>query len=445
MSSETITVTGLGKEYRIGGRQKMEQGVKETVTDLLTSPFRKAGRLLRGDATGAANLTERFWALRDVSFSVGAGEVLGIIGRNGAGKSTLLKLLSRITDPTEGRAEIRGRVGSLLEVGTGFHPELTGRENAFLNGAILGMSRREIDSKFDQIVDFAELDQFIDTPVKHYSSGMYTRLAFSVAAHLEPEILLIDEVLAVGDVSFQRKCLSKMSGVARQGRTVLFVSHNMAAVQSLCPRTLVLAGGRAIFDGPTDEAMGHYLNRRDGAATTFDLAPYRGFSLKPVLRSVTLRHPSGEPSSVFRSGEPIVLELHLVAEEPLSAPEITLGINNILGTRVFTVKPRWQKQSLPGFAGEATVRCTLHEPKLLPGQYSMKVVLDEGYGTVDVVDDAPSFEIETSDYWGSGQLPAPIAQGVVLQDASWTLEPSAPPPAPKNFPQRDPDDRRKTP
>ena len=429
MSSEpAIRVEGLGKEYRIGGRQEMERGVREVLAEILTSPLRKASRLLRGDASGAANLSERFWALRDLSFSVQPGEVLGIIGRNGAGKSTLLKLLSRITDPSEGRAEIRGRVGSLLEVGTGFHPELTGRENTYLNGAILGMGRREIDAKFDGIVEFAELDRFIDTPVKHYSSGMYTRLAFSVAAHLEPEILLIDEVLAVGDASFQRKCLNKMSGVAREGRTVLFVSHNMAAVQSLCPRTLVLAGGRCIFDGATEEAMEHYLNRPGKTGSAIDLAPYRGFHLRPVLRSVTLLDRDGRQTSTFPSGEPIVMEFELASEEPVSSPEITLGINNVLGTRVFTVKPRWQNQNLEGFRGGVRIRCTLEEPRLLPGLYSMKVVLDEHYGTVDVIDDAPAFEIESRDYWGSGQLPTPISQGVVLQNARWSLVPSEEPP-----------------
>ncbi|MEZ4715781.1 MAG: ABC transporter ATP-binding protein [Caldilineaceae bacterium] len=217
MSNIAIRVENLGKEYRIGATQARYRTIRETVMDAARAPFERAGKLLRGEATGAANLDETIWALKDVSFEVKHGEVVGIIGRNGAGKSTLLKILSRITEPTTGYVDLYGRVGSLLEVGTGFHPELTGRENIFLNGAILGMSRNDINRKFDEIVDFAEVERFIDTPVKHYSSGMYLRLAFAVAAHLEPEILLVDEVLAVGDAAFQKKCFRKMGDVAQKG------------------------------------------------------------------------------------------------------------------------------------------------------------------------------------------------------------------------------------
>ena len=227
MSDIVIRVDSLSKQYRIGGKQEGYRTLRDTLTETFVSPFRRARKLLRGHAYGAAELDEIIWALRDISFEVKRGEVVGIIGRNGAGKTTLLKILSRITEPTEGYAEIHGRVGSLLEVGTGFHPELTGRENIYLNGAILGMKKAEIERKFDEIVDFAEIEKFIDTPVKHYSSGMYVRLAFAVAAHMEPEILLVDEVLAVGDAAFQKKCLGKMGEVAEGGRTVLFVSHNM--------------------------------------------------------------------------------------------------------------------------------------------------------------------------------------------------------------------------
>jgi lipopolysaccharide transport system ATP-binding protein len=236
MSYTAIRVDNLSKQYRIGGPQKKYETLRDTLANTLATPLRRAGKLLRGQATGAAELDATIWALRDVSFKVQRGEVVGIIGRNGAGKSTLLKILSRITEPTLGVAEIRGRVGSLLEVGTGFHQELTGRENIYLNGAILGMKRHEIEHKFDEIVAFAEVEKFIDTPVKHYSSGMHLRLAFAVAAHLEPEILLVDEVLAVGDAAFQKKCLNKMEDVGQQGRTVLFVSHNMPAITRLCER-----------------------------------------------------------------------------------------------------------------------------------------------------------------------------------------------------------------
>src|SRR5881296_1724844 len=242
MSTVVIHGEGLGKRYRRG--LQVDDGLRHALEDFVRSPIASLRRKKQ----------ETFWALKDVSLEVREGEVLGLIGRNGAGKTTLLKILSRITRPTEGWAEIHGRVGSLLEVGTGFHPELTGRENTFLSGAILGMSKAEIERKFDEIVAFAELEKFIDTPVKHYSSGMYVRLAFAVAAHLEPEILLVDEVLAVGDINFQKKCLGKMGDVARAGRTVVLVSHNMAAINALCTRCIILDGGAIEFDGPTREA-----------------------------------------------------------------------------------------------------------------------------------------------------------------------------------------------
>jgi lipopolysaccharide transport system ATP-binding protein len=256
MSGPIIKVLGLGKRYRLG-RVQGYRTLRESLTGWLSRPLRRR-------ATGPA--PEEFWALRDVSFEVQPGEVLGIIGRNGAGKSTLLKVLSRITSPTEGFAELSGRVASLLEVGTGFHPELTGRENIFLNGAILGMSSAEIRRKFDEIVAFSEVEKFLDTPVKHYSSGMYTRLAFAVAAHLEPEILIVDEVLAVGDAQFQKKCMGKMGDVAREGRTVLFVSHNMPALANLCSRAILLTRGRVAADGPAQQIVNQYISSGQDAS-----------------------------------------------------------------------------------------------------------------------------------------------------------------------------------
>jgi lipopolysaccharide transport system ATP-binding protein len=266
MSNIAIRVQGIGKQYRIGGRQDQYRSLRDSIMDALVAPFRRAGKLLRGQATGAAELDETFWALKDISFEVAEGEVVGLIGLNGAGKSTLLKILARITEPTNGYAEIRGRVGSLLEVGTGFHPELTGRENVYLNSNILGMCKAEIDSKFDEIVAFSEVEKFIDTPVKHYSSGMYTRLAFAVAAHLETEILLVDEVLAVGDVAFQKKCLGKMGEVSQQGRTVLFVSHNMFSIQTLCTRGILLKDGHIAMIGDINPVIHKYLEA-DGDQT----------------------------------------------------------------------------------------------------------------------------------------------------------------------------------
>ena len=262
MSDIAIRVENLGKQYRIGAKQERYNRFTETVMDTLTAPVRRLASVVRrpsSDVHGPSSFPDLIWALNDVSFEVQRGEVVGIIGRNGAGKSTLLKILSRITEPTTGRVELHGRVSSLLEVGTGFHPELTGRENVYLNGAILGMRREEIEKKFDEIVTFSGVEQFLDTPVKRYSSGMQVRLAFAVAAHLEPEILLIDEVLAVGDAAFQQKCLGKMSEVAGQGRTVLFVSHNMGAVDGLCARGIWLEAGGLAFDGPARDAIERYL------------------------------------------------------------------------------------------------------------------------------------------------------------------------------------------
>jgi len=265
MSDVAVRVEGLTKEYHIGGLQTNTDSLREEIIKVVSAPARRLGKLLKGQATGAAELDESFLALDGVSFEVKRGELVGIIGRNGAGKSTLLKILSRITEPTRGGGIINGRVGSLLEVGTGFHPELTGRENVFLNGAILGMSRAEVTRKFDEIVAFAEVEKFIDTPTKHYSSGMTMRLAFAVAAHLDPEVMIVDEVLAVGDANFQKKCLNKMEDIGGEGRTVLFVSHNMPAVTRMCERCILLQSGRLIADGSAQEIVGKYLT--DGLGT----------------------------------------------------------------------------------------------------------------------------------------------------------------------------------
>lgn len=261
MSNLALHIENLGKMYRIGDRQERYRTFRGAISDAATAPLRKTRALLYGQAYGAANLKKEIWALKEVSFEVQRGEVVGIIGRNGAGKSTLLKILSRITEPTTGYAAVYGRVGALLEVGTGFHHELTGRENIYLNGAILGMRRQEIDRKFDEIVDFAGVEKFIDTPVKHFSSGMGLRLGFAVAAHLEPEILVVDEVLAVGDAEFQKKCLGKMSEVAGEGRTVLFVSHNMAAIRSLCSKAFLLEAGRLTYAGEVGLVLQKYHTR----------------------------------------------------------------------------------------------------------------------------------------------------------------------------------------
>lgn len=353
-TNTAVYVNQLGKQYFIGRKQEKYKTLRDTLAETFTSPFRRAGKLLRGQATGAAELDELIWALKDVSFEVQHGEVVGIIGQNGAGKSTLLKILTRVTEPTEGYAEIHGRVGSLLEVGTGFHPELTGRENIFLNGAILGMKRVEIDRKFDEIVAFSEVERFIDTPVKHYSSGMYLRLAFAVAAHLEPEILLVDEVLAVGDVRFQRKCLAKMHDVGSQGRTVLFVSHNMPAITRLCERVILLDKGKIVEDGPASQVVSAYLYLNTGLGTT-GAREWTDPSTAPGgevarLRAVRVRTHDDHITDAVDIRDPIKVEMEF---EVLKGGHVLLphySFFNEEGTEVFPsldLDPEWRQRPRP--------------------------------------------------------------------------------------------------
>lgn len=311
MSNIAIRCESLGKQYRIGERERYK-ALRDTLTDVMYAPARRLRSIFKSGANKplAGPDDNTFWALKDVSFEVRHGEVTGIIGRNGAGKSTLLKILSRITKPTEGQVQIRGRVGSLLEVGTGFHPELTGRENIFLNGAILGMKRAEIVRKFDEIVAFAEIENFIDTPVKRYSSGMYIRLAFAVAAYMEPEILLVDEVLAVGDAAFQKKCLGKMSDVAKEGRTVLFVSHNMAAVTRLCQRGIILDSGKLQLDAGIFEATSKYLQSDLGTSAERRWDDYKTAPGDEVARLKSVRVISeGEVTDTVDIRKPVILEM----------------------------------------------------------------------------------------------------------------------------------------
>jgi lipopolysaccharide transport system ATP-binding protein len=339
-----IRVTGVGKRYRLGERRARYKALRDVLAGAAAAPV----RLLRRIAGGATPESERetIWALQDVSCEIAHGEVVGIIGRNGAGKSTLLKILARITDPTTGVVEIEGRIGSLLEVGTGFHPELTGAENIFLNGVILGMRKREIDGKFDEIVSFAGVEKFVDTPVKHYSSGMYLRLAFSVAAHLEPEIMLVDEVLAVGDAAFQRKCLDKMEEVGRKGRTVLFVSHNMPAITRLCPRTILLDGGRVVADGPSHEVVSAYLSTGAGTTSRRDWsgADAPGDSVVRLL-SVSVTTEEGRVSDAIDIRRPVGLRMEYDVLEPGHVLYPTFEIFNDEGLRVFDTidsDPEWR-------------------------------------------------------------------------------------------------------
>ncbi|MFN8566212.1 MAG: polysaccharide ABC transporter ATP-binding protein [Kouleothrix sp.] len=325
MSDIAIRAHGLGKQFTIGAPQERYKTLRDTLADMAMAPLRGVRRALRGEARLRPH-TETFWALRDVSFEVRHGEVMGIIGRNGAGKSTLLKVLSRITEPTEGFAELRGRVGTLLEVGTGFHPELTGRENIYLNGTILGMKRAEIERQFDEIVAFAEVERFIDTPVKHYSSGMYLRLAFAVAAHLDPEILIVDEVLAVGDAQFQKKCLGKMEDVASQGRTVLFVSHNMSAVRTLCSQTILLKSGQVAAAGPTDAILAQYLASSAADLVATLALPRSGPGAPGQATSLQFASSAGTPQAEFRLGEPWRIALEFELSRPLDQVTAAVGL-----------------------------------------------------------------------------------------------------------------------
>jgi lipopolysaccharide transport system ATP-binding protein len=331
MPDIVIGSEGLGKSYRLRHRS---QNRYVSLRDVLAEGVRRLGRRLLGSESEPPDDDEEFWALRDVSFEARRGDVIGIIGRNGAGKSTLLKILSRITEPTEGRVRIRGRVASLLEVGTGFHPELSGRENIHLNGAILGMSRAETKRKFDEIVAFADVERFLDTPVKHYSSGMYVRLAFAVAAHLEPEILVVDEVLAVGDAEFQKRCLGKMRDVSRGGRTVLFVSHNMAAVRSLCGRGILLEHGQVIVDGTSNEAVARYLDS--------DQATDTASSRRALSRSLTLIGVNCSPSPVHQHS-PFTVWVTLLAAADEVISDIALLIHAPGGERVALIDLRSAK------------------------------------------------------------------------------------------------------
>jgi lipopolysaccharide transport system ATP-binding protein len=388
MTELAIRAEGLGKRYRLGQGQPY-RALRDTITDVVTRPFRRGTPRVGRDW---------IWALKDVSFEVKQGEVLGVIGRNGAGKSTLLRVLSRITKPTTGRAEIHGRVGSLLEVGTGFHPELTGRENVYLNGSILGMAKREIDAKFDEIVAFAEVERFIDTPVKHYSSGMHVRLAFAVAAHLEPEILLVDEVLAVGDTDFQKKSESKMRNVAREGRTVVLVSHNMIAVSMICDRAILLRGGELVASGPTREIISRYRasDSTHTAEVTWadDNAPSNEFVRLLAVRACD---PKGEPGFDLDIDKPISLEMefeivqattlvptfHVYAESGL----LLFGVHDTDGAM-------WHTVYEPGIYRAG---CRIPGNLLQDGQYYVTLILDKNpnipFSPTLVVGDVVSFRV----------------------------------------------------
>jgi lipopolysaccharide transport system ATP-binding protein len=365
-----IRVAHLGKQYQLGPRAT-HRTIREAFMETVRGATRSFGR--RNDR----NASERFWALEDVSFDVAHGEVVGIVGRNGSGKSTLLKILSRIVEPTTGCVDLEGRVGSLLEVGTGFHPDLTGRENVFLSGAILGMRRTEIAAKFDEIVDFAEVERFIDTQVKHYSSGMYMRLAFAVAAHLEPDILVVDEVLAVGDAAFQKKCLGKMGTVARHGRTVLFVSHNMGAVVSLCSRAVLLDAGHLLLDSDPITVAARYQATLTAPAQTTDLATAEHFG-SGKARFVALRLVPERRDGVTRAtmcpGSRLRIETRIEAYAPVESANVGITIYDAAGYRLVDANTAMQGRFVSMAPGdEARVAFTLDDVRLKPGTYLVGV------------------------------------------------------------------------
>jgi lipopolysaccharide transport system ATP-binding protein len=414
-----IKVENIAKYYRIGRREQYRT-IRDTLADQFSAHI---GHLFH--RTTFENLSEAgVWALESVSFEVMPGQVMGLIGRNGAGKSTLLKILSRITAPTRGRIELYGRVGSLLEVGTGFHHELTGRENIFLSGAILGMRRAEIVRKFDEIVAFSEIDRFIDTPVKQYSSGMYVRLAFAIAAHLEPEILLVDEVLAVGDAAFQRRCLGKIDDVARQGRTIIFVSHNLASIESLCDSCLYIRGGKMEGKGSPVDMVALYLandfGSNDGVSSLVN-HPGRRHGAVPLMTSLELVTDEGVAGTV-RMGLTLAVKVSFNCESDPLSPVLIVKIKSANHAPIFAVSNKYDGNArFPGRVTNGAVVCSLERLPLMPGRY----YLDLSFGSeliydVDEIHEAISFDVIPADVFGSGRLP-PAAAGPVFWPAKFKL------------------------
>ena len=423
MSSPVIKIENLAKSYRIGHQAQRRHN---TMRDVLAERARQWARKIRypfdSSLFGGSDTVEEFWALQDVSLEIRQGDRIGIVGRNGAGKSTLLKILSRITEPTRGRIEIEGRVASLLEVGTGFHSELTGRENIFLNGAILGMTRQEIRKKFDEIVAFAEVEQFLDTPVKRYSSGMYVRLAFAVAAHLEPEILIVDEVLAVGDAAFQKKCLGKMAEVGREGRTVLFVSHNMAAVQNLCNRAVLLESGKVNKIGSVEEVSRSYFS---AIKTNLDFGENLLTSPRPksctgdvLFSKCRILNSEGNPVTSLRYGEPVSLSLNMLSKRKHKSLNLYVGIQTQAGIRVCTVSSGEEGMTMAVDTGD-DLEANLRFPSLVlvPGYYQLFLsIRSEG----KIHDELTEVRFQVSDEPYNGRPFHPGSTGLISIQADWS-------------------------
>ena len=426
MNDTVISVEGLSKRYLVGhqaARGERYETLRETVTRGVRRFGRTALDMARGRQIIQGDTVEEFWALKDLSFEIKRGEVVGVIGRNGAGKSTLLKILSRITEPTKGRVTIRGRVASLLEVGTGFHPELTGRENIYLNGAILGMTRAEIKAKFDEIVDFAEVEKFLDTPVKRYSSGMYVRLAFAVAAHLEPEILVVDEVLSVGDAEFQRKCLGKMKDVsAGQGRTVLFVSHNMPSVQQLCTSGLMLSHGTALYRGPIDGTIAQYMSSLDQTSRQ-ELRSRKDREGDGRLRvvDVSFHDEKGNHPEAAISGQPLRVRIHYESrydgqEVPVDVAFNLRSNNGILLTCFANIQTGAERLAVHR---KGYFECLWPKVNLRSGRYMSTLFVGVEEQTADWIQNAFQIPIEEGNFFGTGRLVA-RDHGDLVMEQVWT-------------------------
>lgn len=419
MPDLAIRIEALGKRYRIG-KTIGYRTLRSVLSNAARHPLSFAKRQIAG-----GSLDGTFWALKDVSFDIKQGDRVGLIGRNGAGKSTLLKILSRITEPTEGRAELRGRVGSLLEVGTGFHPELTGRENIFLSGAILGMSRADIARRFDEIVAFAEVDKFLDTQAKHYSSGMHTRLAFAVAAHLEPEILIVDEVLAVGDVAFQEKSLGKMSEVARGGRTVLFVSHNMSAIANLCTVAYQLEGGKVIASGDPSTVIKSYVSAN--RAPTTGLRERRDRTGDGQLRftAIGTLDSAGQPAGTVTTGEDVSVALDYEAPPdapPLERVRVSIEVYGMLGDLLIYCQNEMAGAPYPALTPSGRLLCRLPKLPLVPGRYDLTIKAEVRGGLADRIAHAGQIMVsEGGDFFGTKRLPPYKDRGVLVAQV-WSRE-----------------------
>ena len=428
MSEVAISVQDISKRYNLGaiGRHTLGDELQHLWLKLRgKDPADHLGRVGRPGGDVKIRRPE-FWALDGVSFDVNTGEVLGVIGGNGAGKSTLLKVLSRITEPTAGRAMIRGRVGSLLEVGTGFHPELTGRENVFMNGTLLGMKKREVAAKFDEIVEFAGVEKFIDTPVKRYSSGMYVRLAFAVAAHLEPEILIVDEVLAVGDANFQKKCLGKMSEVAKGGRTILFVSHNMATLQSLCTKCIVLQQGKCVFGpGDPEEAIGFYMSQsREKADTRLEDRLDRSGYGQVRFTNFELRDPvTDTPCTHLVTGRPAGLRLHFKQTHPgeIGEVEFEIAVRTKAGGLLSVLSNQMSQENFARIADCGYVDCVIDKWPFTEGHYLLNLKVKSRTLLEDGIEDAVIIEVAGGDYYGTGKGFPRKTEGVMVPQ-TWHLE-----------------------